>query len=121
MEQMQDSPVTIDHIWLMTRCDTTLSQILQFVRYGWPTSISDTSLQLYWQKRLELSLQDGCLLWGSRVVIPHSGQQYVLQQLHEAHPGVTRMKQLARTIVWWPGIDQDIECRNNDCCHAHLL
>ena len=34
MEQMQDSPVTVDHIRLMTRHDTTLSQILKFVRYG---------------------------------------------------------------------------------------
>ena len=122
MEQMRNSPVNTDHIRTWTRRDTTLSQVVQFVRYGWPTHLNDSSLQSYWQKRTELSLQEECLLWGNRVVIPQIGQERVLQELHEAHPGATRMKQLARTLVWWPGIDQDIEKAVKSCpeCQFHL-
>ena len=122
MEQMRDSPVNTDHIRTWTRRDTTLSQVVQFVRYGWPMHLNDSSLQSYWQKRTELSLQEECLLWGNRVVIPQIGQERVLQELHEAHPGATRMKQLARTLVWWPGIDQDIEKAVKACpeCQFHL-
>ena len=39
-------------------------------------------------------------MWGSRVVIPPEGRKAVLQQLHEGHPGTTRMKLLARMYVW---------------------
>ena len=44
----------------------------------------------------------GCLLWNNRVVIPLPGRAIVLNELHEGHPGTSRMKSLARTIVWWP-------------------
>ena len=57
-------------------------------------------------------------MWGNRVVIPRAGQNLVLQELHEAHPGATRMKQLARTLVWWPSIDQDIENTVKSCAEC---
>ena len=38
----------------------------------------------------------------------------------EAHPGVTRMKRLARTLVWWPGIDHDIEQKVKSCPECQI-
>ena len=31
---------------------------------------------------------DGCVVWGSRVIVPPPSQQVVLQQAHYAHPGL---------------------------------
>ena len=70
------------------------------------------------KRLMNLLLQEECLLWGNWVVIPHAGQSLVLQELHEAHPGAIRMKQLARTLVWWPGIDQDIENTVKSCAEC---
>ena len=44
-----------------------------------------------------------------------------MQMLHEGHPGMTRMKEIARGVVWWPGIDADIEREIKDCheCRMH--
>ena len=61
-------------------------------------------------KHLELSCQDGCPLLGNRVVVPIAGQLQVLEELHEAHPGATHIKQIARwTLVGLIGIEKEIE------------
>ncbi|ETN81654.1 hypothetical protein NECAME_08357 [Necator americanus] len=57
----------------------------------------------------ELSVQNGCLYFGHRIVVPASLQEAVLKQLQEGHPGMTRMKMLARGYLYWTNINRDIE------------
>ena len=47
----------------------------------------------------ELSVHDRCVLWGDRVIAPPASHSVVLEVLHDGHPSVTKMKQLARSIV----------------------
>ena len=67
------------------------------------------------QRRYELSVQNGCVLWGSRVVVPPPGRAPILRLLHEGHPGISRMKALARSVVWWPGLDVELDNKVKSC------
>lgn len=107
-------PVTAAQIRQWTARDPTLSQVRLMLSSGWQHT-SQSELAPYSQRQTELSLHDGCVLWGSRVVIPPPGRERILDELHEGHPGISRMKSLARSFVWWPGLDKALEQRVKDC------
>ena len=115
LEQLDDGPFTAQQVKYFTARDPCLSQVLTFVRRGWPNHVSKDELKPYWRRRTELSVQSGCLLWGYRVIVPPQGRTTVLQELHGGHPDMTRMKSLARGILWGPKLDEEIETMVRSC------
>eukprot|EP00731_Ephydatia_muelleri_P019387 Em0012g212a len=106
--------------------DPVISNVIRCTREGWPERIpeiqtKDYSMENFKKISMSLSVAHGCLLNGSRVVIPSSLQPQILQLLHLGHFGIQRMKQLARTAVYWPGIDKDImdQCQRCSTCGEH--
>lgn len=67
------------------------------------------------------SLHDGCVFNGIRIMIPVSLRPRILEELHVAHFGMVKMKSLARSFVWWRGIDVDIENIARSCRSCALI
>ena len=110
-----DLPVTAAQVANESSKDKHLASVLTSVQHGrWPSKISDKLLP-YYQKADELSIVDGCLLWGRQVIIPNSLHQMLLTELHTNHVGMTRMKSLARSYIWWPKLDAHIEEMARKC------
>ncbi|XP_020605308.1 uncharacterized protein LOC110044130 [Orbicella faveolata] len=82
--------VTSQMIKRETQVDPILSKVYSYVISGWP-SVVDPTVVPFKNKQDELRTQQGCVLWGTRVVVPPSLQEKVLHELHETHPGKTML------------------------------
>ncbi|XP_065914443.1 uncharacterized protein [Dysidea avara] len=49
------------------------------------------------------------------MVAPKPGRELLLSLLHEGNPGISKMKGLACSYVWWLNIDADIETQVKRC------
>ncbi|XP_077525587.1 uncharacterized protein LOC144136799 [Haemaphysalis longicornis] len=63
----------------------------------------------------ELSTIQGILLKGTKVVVPKSMRAEMLQRIHEGHLGMNKCKAKARLLVFWPGLNGDIETMLKEC------
>ena len=113
MERLNSSLVTASHIREWTSRDSVLSKFLKYALQGWPVSIDPNCS--YSKRKDEITVEDGCLLWGTRVIVPPQLRSKVVDEIHEGHPGINRMKSFARSYVWWPGLDRDLEKKVQQC------
>jgi len=105
----EECPLDYIKISEKTKKDQILKLVIKFLREGWPSKIEDKSIKKYYKLREYLSVDRNVLLYGRRVVIPLVLQKQVLELLHQDHPGIVRSKMLARSYIYWIGIDGDIE------------
>ena len=87
MECLEISPDTVKQIKFWTDQDPILATVWRFVKQGWPKSVQ-LEFHSYHSRKLELSIQDYCVLWGSRINIPMPGREQLLSLLHDGHPGI---------------------------------
>ena len=101
-----------------TAKDETLQLLSHQVTQGWADSVKkiDPALKLYWPLRNDISIQDGLVLLGSRVIVPESLRGNILQEIYRGHPSIEKWRLGAKPCVCWPGIYKEIEHLANSCC-----
>ncbi|XP_062389531.1 uncharacterized protein K02A2.6-like [Sardina pilchardus] len=122
IKHLETLPVSCKEICKETRTDPVLAQVLEMVSTGRFPRVQhvDSTLAPFISRKDELTVQQQCLMWGIRVVIPPKLRPRVLSELHTGHPGVVKMKAVARSYMWWPGIDAQIEQVSKTCQSCQL-
>jgi len=100
-----------------TSSDPELLALREIICSGWAEKQKRVPVQLrkYWAYRDELSIENGLVLKGEPVVISESQRSDIKERIHLAHQGVGKCQLRARSRVFWPNINKDIEARVQKC------
>ncbi|RUS68488.1 hypothetical protein EGW08_023750 [Elysia chlorotica] len=100
----------LSEIKAATVLDPVLSQLKLIILQGWPDLKSDlpSCVLPYFNYRDELTVQDGIILRGDRIVIPSSLRQDLKSKVHAGHHGINSCLRRARDLIFWPGMSNDI-------------
>ena len=109
--QLQARSDSLQQLRMVTQADDELAILKHTIMQGWPKNIKQVppEIQPYWTFREELTIEDGLILKGTRIVIPTKQHQAVLKQLHEGHLGLNKCKLRAKDTVYWPGLNAELE------------
>ena len=70
----------------------------------------------YFAFRNEIVYCNGGLLFrGNQLVVPKAMQAEKLSHIHESHQGIVKSKQCARSVLFWPGMNSQIEDIVSQC------
>ena len=85
-----------------TAQDPELCALRDAILQGWPDERRDVSqtLRKYWPFRDELSIEDGILLKGPRLIIPGKLRAEYLTKIHEAHQGIVKCQSRAKSCIF---------------------
>ena len=83
---------------------------------GWPSHQSlHGVMKHYHNVATELSVKDGILMKGNRIVIPSALRLEMLDRIHTGHQGISKSREQARQSIWWPGLSRQLEETVKNC------
>ncbi|PIK48832.1 hypothetical protein BSL78_14290 [Apostichopus japonicus] len=101
----------LDEIRVATQNDACLQKLKEVIVKGWPAEKRglNPSLTPYYSYRDELTVQDGVVLRGERIVIPAAMRSQIKNKVHAGHLGINSCLRRARELVFWPGMSAEID------------
>ena len=113
-------PIKAEQVKQATSQDPVLVKVCSYIVKGWPTRV-ESELTPFLCRQEQLTIEAGCVLCGIKVVVPAKLRKAVLEEIHAGHPGIVRMKSVARLHVWWPGIDTEVETLVRNCAACQSI
>ena len=86
-----------------TELDEGLQQLKHIIKIGWPETKEEvpSEIRRYFDFKEELSIQDGILFKGNRVIVPVALRPHMITQVHSSHLGIESCLNKARDDLFW--------------------
>ena len=99
--------VTLDDIKTHTQKDEESKHLFESIKQGYIDKKAHPDVKKYQRVFQSLSICDGIILKGHKIVVPCSLRKRIIEAGHDGHQGIVKTKTLLRSKVWYPGIDDD--------------
>ena len=102
---------SLNQLRVATQDNDVLALLKQVITQGWASNIQEvpSELQPYWTVREELTIEDGLILKGTRIVIPNKECEAILNLIHEGYLGLNKCKLCAKETVYWPRLNDQLD------------
>ena len=100
--------ISKDELVKATENDEELQKLITFIREK-KIDHKDPGMKAYSSLFDELTVAEGLVLHGERIVELRELRELMVKISHEGHQGIVRTKQLLRAYVWFPGIDKMVK------------
>ena len=104
LQQIRDATVT----------DHSLTILREIIRKGWPNHTDGIPMEAlpYFDYRDELTIQDGIIYRGDRIVVPKALRQDMKNRVHF---GINSGLRHAHDLIYWPGMADEIRDHVETC------
>ena len=93
------------------------------IHHGWPEERSKSPLctHPFWNNRDELTIQNGILFKGMKVVIPQALRHEMIKRTHSSYLGIEASLRKVRDVIYWPGMNAEIRDFIGQCSTCNEL
>ncbi|XP_078506170.1 uncharacterized protein LOC144763964 [Lissotriton helveticus] len=107
----QESILFLEDDWIKKLDnDIVLKEVSSLIRKGWPKEkCLSPDLQMFWKINTELSIENGIIVRGDKLVPPSCYREKIILAAHSGHLGATITKRKVRSDFWWPKMDSQVD------------
>ncbi|CAG2186134.1 unnamed protein product [Mytilus edulis] len=111
IDELPISEERISELQEHTRKDQQMQELKEVIQEGWPSNKWNvpSNVSIYFDIRDELTLQNGLLFKGERVIIPKSLRTVMIKKIHSSHIGIEGCLRRARESRYWPGMNAEVK------------
>ena len=100
--------------------DPVCAQVMAYCEHDSPPIMTENpAMRESYQVCDEMSVEQGLLLLGSRIVIPSLLRAEILERIHMGNLGIHKCRETARRNVWWPRMSSQIADMVRACRKCH--
>ncbi|PFX31704.1 Retrovirus-related Pol polyprotein [Stylophora pistillata] len=117
VDYMRLSEGTHQEIKQCTITDATLQSLMNIIMAGWPLTKEEIPVNIreYWNYKEKLTVQDGVLYKGMKVIVPASMRPQMIARAHSSHLGPDACVRRARDVLFWPSMADQIKDQVQNC------